>query len=42
MMKVYGAVFQELLKKNLKIYNEINSIRGLRYFGPSKMSLLIL
>ena len=29
-------------KKNLKTLNEINSIRGLRYFGPSQMSLLKL
>ena len=27
------------VKKNLQNLNEINSIRGLRYFGPSKMSL---
>ena len=27
------------IKKNLNILNEINSIRGSRYFGPSKMSL---
>ena len=26
-------------KKNIKDFNEINSIRGKRYFGPSKMSL---
>ena len=30
------------VKKNLKSLNEINSIRGLRYFGPSQMSLLKL
>jgi hypothetical protein len=30
------------LKKNLKNFSEINSIRGLRYFGPSHMSLLKL
>ena len=30
------------VKKNLKDLNEINSTRGLRYFGPSKMSLLNL
>ncbi len=30
------------IKKNLKTLNEINSIRGLRYFGPSKMSLFKL
>lgn len=26
------------LKKNLLSFNEIDSIRGIRYFGPSKMS----
>ena len=30
------------VKKNLKILNEINSTRGMRYFGPSKMSLFNL
>ncbi len=30
------------VKKNLKHLNEIDSIRGLRYFGPSQMSLLKL
>ena len=30
------------VKKNLKILNEVNSIRGIRYFGPSKMSLFRL
>ncbi len=30
------------IKKNLKSFNEIDSVRGLRYFGPSKMSLLKL
>ena len=30
------------VKKNIKKLNEIDSIRGLRYFGPSKMSLLNL
>ena len=30
------------VKKNLKFFNQINSIRGLRYFGPSKMSLFKL
>ena len=29
-------------KKKYKKFNEINSIRGLRYFGPSKMSLFKL
>ncbi len=31
--------FSGSVKKNIKFLNEINSIRGLRYFGPSKMSL---
>ena len=26
-------------KKNINDFNEINSTRGKRYFGPSKMSL---
>ena len=30
------------VKKNLKKLNEINSTRGMRYFGPSKMSLFNL
>ena len=30
------------VKKHLKSLNEINSIRGLRYFGPSQMSLFKL
>ena len=30
------------VKKNLKSFNEIDSIRGLRYFGPSQMSLFKL
>ena len=30
------------VKKNLKFFNEINSIRGLRYFGPSQMTLFKL
>tara|TARA_B100000963_G_scaffold354979_1_gene372409 strand:+ start:2273 stop:3145 length:873 start_codon:yes stop_codon:yes gene_type:complete len=34
--------FSGSVKKNLNPLNEINSIRGLRYFGPSKMSLLKL
>ena len=29
-------------KKNIKNYNEINSIRGIRYFGPTQMSLFKL
>ncbi len=34
--------FSGSVKKNLKPLNEIKSIRGLRYFGPSKMSLIKL
>ena len=34
--------FSGCVKKNITKYNEIDSIRGLRYFGPSKMSLLNL
>ena len=34
--------FSGSVKKNLKIFNEINSIRGSRYFGPSQMSLFKL
>jgi polyisoprenyl-phosphate glycosyltransferase len=34
--------FSGTVKKNLKILNEINSVRGLRYFGPSQMSLFKL
>lgn len=34
--------FSGSVKKNIKSLNEINSIRGLRYFGPSKMSLFKL
>ena len=34
--------FSGSVKKNLKPLNEINSIRGLRYFGPSQMSILKL
>ena len=34
--------FSGSVKKNLKSLNEINSIRGSRYFGPSKMSLFKL
>ena len=30
------------VKKHLNKYNEIESVRGVRYFGPSKMSLLNL
>jgi hypothetical protein len=29
-------------KKNIENYNEVNSIRGTRYFGPSQMSLFKL
>ena len=34
--------FSGTIKKNIKKLNEINSRRGLRYFGPSKMSLFKL
>ena len=34
--------FSGSVKKNIKSFNKINSIRGLRYFGPSKMSLFKL
>ena len=34
--------FSGSVKKNIKSLNKINSIRGLRYFGPSKMSLFKL
>ena len=34
--------FSGTVKKNIKPFNEINSIRGLRYFGPSQMSLFKL
>ena len=31
--------FSGTVKKNIEPLNEINSIRGLRYYGPSKMSI---
>ena len=34
--------FSGSVKKNLKHLSEINSIRGLRYFGPSQMSIFKL
>ena len=34
--------FSGTVKKNIKHLNETESIRGLRYFGPSKMSLFNL
>ena len=34
--------FSGTVKKNLSNLNEISSLRGLRYFGPSQMSLLKL
>ena len=34
--------FSGSLKKHVKPLNKINSIRGLRYFGPSQMSILKL
>ena len=38
MWKSYSATF----KKYIKSYAEIDSIRGKRYFGPSKMSIFKL
>ena len=40
--KSLWSSFSGTVKKNLQPLNEINSIRGSRYFGPSKMSLLKL
>ena len=34
--------FSGSVKKNIKNFNEVNSTRGLRYYGPSKMSLFNL
>jgi len=34
--------YSSSIKKNLSNYNEIESVRGLRYYGPSKMSLFNL
>ena len=34
--------FSGSVKKKLKSFNEVDSIRGLRYFGPSKMSFFNL
>ena len=34
--------FSGTIKKNIKKINEINSFRGLRYYGPSQMSLFKL
>tara|TARA_B100000767_G_C19698463_1_gene507289 strand:+ start:382 stop:1254 length:873 start_codon:yes stop_codon:yes gene_type:complete len=34
--------FSGSFKKNVNNYNEVNSERGLRYFGPSKMSIFKL
>ena len=34
--------FSGSFKKHIKKYNEINSYRGVRYFGPSQMSLFKL
>ena len=34
--------FSGTLKKNLRNLNQINSVRGKRYFGPSKMSFIKL
>ena len=40
--KSLWSSFSGSLKKHLSKLNEVNSTRGLRYFGPSKMSLLNL
>ncbi len=34
--------FSGTVKKNIKSLNKVNSVRGLRYFGPSQMSLFKL
>ena len=34
--------FSGSFKKHIRKYNEINSLRGIRYFGPSQMSLFKL
>jgi len=34
--------FSGSVKKNINPFNEVNSIRGLRYFGPSQMSMFKL
>tara|TARA_B110000967_G_C18877989_1_gene559489 strand:- start:704 stop:1594 length:891 start_codon:yes stop_codon:yes gene_type:complete len=34
--------FSGSFKKHIKNYNEVNSTRGIRYFGPSQMSLVKL
>ena len=34
--------FSGTFKRNIKNYNEVNSIRGIRYFGPTQMSLFKL
>ena len=34
--------FSGTVKKYIKTFNEINSVRGLRYFGPSQMSIFKL
>ena len=40
--KSLWSSYSGTVKKYLKSFNEINSIRGSRYFGPSKMSILNL
>ena len=40
--KSLWSSFSGTVKKNIKRYNEIESERGLRYFGPSKMSIFNL
>ncbi len=40
--KSLWSSFSGTLRRNIETLNEINSTRGFRYFGPSKMSLLNL
>jgi hypothetical protein len=40
--KSLWSSFSGSVKKHIKSLNEIDSIRGLRYFGPSQMSLFKL
>ena len=40
--KSLWSSYSGTVKKNLKKLNEVNSIRGMRYHGPSKMSLFKL
>ena len=41
-ISIIWSSYSGTIKKILKNYNEIESIRGSRYFGPSQMSLLSL